>query len=195
MVLALAVPAFGGVNPNVRAFYTFDQAGYVHSDPDAPTSTVVNGYLCFDCLGDYGDGGGLTGVSLVLDFVAGGFVAGAADVTVFHPNAQTVIGGPDNVASGWVIASPECVVPGPEGIICVAMVPWFYTGPAGDILILANPVDGKATVDCNNDLDFFCVLSHGAIGQEVGTPGDEDCDCQPDPVEDSTWGAIKSMYR
>jgi hypothetical protein len=200
MVLALAVPVFAGQNPHIRAFYTFDPAGYVHSDPNAVTNTVVNGYLCFDCFDEFEDpippGVGLTGVSLVLDFLCGGFVAGAADVTIFHPSAQTVIGGPDNTTSGWVIAAPECVEPGPDGIICVALVPWYYTGPPGDILILPNPVDGPATVDCNNDLDFFCVLSHGAIGQEVGTPGDENCDCEPpSPVEDSTWGAIKGLYR
>jgi hypothetical protein len=194
-VLAVASTAFAGENPSVRAFYTFDQGGYVHSDPDAVTSTQVLGYLCFDCLGDYGQGGGLTGVSLVLDFQCGGFVAGGADVTVFHPSAQTVIGGPDDVTNGWVIAAPECVVPGPTGFICVAMVPWFYTGPAGDVLILPNPVDGQATVDCNNDLDLFCVLSHGAIGQEVQTPGDLDCDCGAVPADETTWGAIKSLYR
>jgi hypothetical protein len=57
------------------------------------------------------------------------------------------------------------------------MIPWYYLGGPGDILILPNPVDGKAVVDCNNDIDYFCVLSHGAIGQTVQTPGDIDCDC------------------
>ncbi|MBD3348672.1 MAG: hypothetical protein GF400_05705 [Candidatus Eisenbacteria bacterium] len=195
MVLALAAPAFAGVNPDVRAFVTMDPAGYVHTAMPA-SGDIVNTYLCFDCLGDYGEGGGLTGVSLVLDFVCGGFTAGSADVTIFHPSAQTVVGGPDDLNNGWVIAAPECVVPDASGIICVAMIPWYYTGPAGDILILPSPADGKATVDCNNDLDFFCVLSHGALGQDVVTPGDADCLCEPpNPVEDSTWGAIKGLYR
>ncbi|MBD3348673.1 MAG: hypothetical protein GF400_05710 [Candidatus Eisenbacteria bacterium] len=195
MVLALAVPAFAGENPNVRAFVTMDPADYVHTAMPA-SGDIVNTYLCFDCFGDpavEGDGG-LTGVSLVLDFLCGGFTAGSADVTIFHPNAQTVVGGPDDVDNGWVIAAPECVVPGPSDIICVGMIPWYYLGP-GEIQILPSPADGKATVDCNNDLDFFCVLSHGALGVDVTTPGDPDCDCPVSPVEDSTWGAIKSLYR
>jgi len=28
----------------------------------------------------------------------------------------------------------------------------------------------KRGVDCDNDLDYFCVLSHGALGQEVQHP-------------------------
>jgi len=199
-VLALAVPAFAGVNPNVRMFVTTDPTGYVHSAPDAVAGSVVPVYVCLDCLGDYGEGGGITGVSLALDFQCSGF-ANSVDITGFHPSAQTVLGGPDDLANGWVIAAPECVEPGPEGIICVALVNWFYfeigapTVP-GDVVILPSPFDGAAVVDCNNDLDFFCVLSHGAIGQEVVTPGDEDCDCEEQsPVEDSTWGAIKALYR
>jgi hypothetical protein len=194
-VLALAVPAFAGMNPQIRAFITMDPASSAIEDAVAmpAASSVANFYLCFDC---FGDGGGLTAVSLVLDVRAGGFVAGSADVSIFGPGAQTVIGGPDNLTNGWVIAVPQCEFPGPEGILCVALVPWFYTGPAGDIVILAHPFDGKATVDCNNDLDFFCVYHNGAFGQPIGTPGDEDCDClPPNAVEDQTWGGIKALYR
>ncbi|MBD3348671.1 MAG: hypothetical protein GF400_05700 [Candidatus Eisenbacteria bacterium] len=196
MVLAMSLTAFAGENPNVRAFVTMDPAGYVHTAMPA-SGDIVNTYLCFDCFGDPGveGDGGLTGISLVLDYTCGGFTAGSADVTIFHPSAQTVVGGPDDLANGWVIAAPECVVPGPSDIICVAMVPWYYLDPAGDILILPSPADGKATVDCNNDLDVFCVFSHGALGQEVQTAGDADCDCLAVPVDDTTWGAIKSLYR
>ncbi len=196
MVLALAVPAFAGENPSVRAFVTMDPDGYVFADPAAVSGAVSDVYLCFDCFGDpdiVGDGG-LTGVSLVLDFLCGGFTAGPQDLTIFHPTAATVVGGPDDLVSGWVIAAAECVVPNALDIICVAKIPWYYLG-AGEILILPSPTDGKATVDCNNDLDFFCVLSHGALGQDVVTAGDLDCDCLVSPVESSTWGTIKSLYR
>lgn len=192
MVLALAVPAVAGMNPDVRAFVTYDPADYGFCSYPAGGS-IATFYLAFDC---FGEGGGLTGVSFVVDVTASGFTAGAADVTIFHPDAQTVIGGPDNLTQGWVIAAPECVLPDPvTGIIVVAAVPWYYLGTPGDILILANPVDGKATVDCNNDLDFFCVLSHGGMGQEPSVAGDENCECEVSPVEDATWGSIKSLYR
>ncbi|MBD3349350.1 MAG: hypothetical protein GF400_09185 [Candidatus Eisenbacteria bacterium] len=177
VVLSLLVvgTAIAGENPYIRAFVTMEPDDYVHSNPGAFPNTIVDVYLCFDTLSPYC--GGITGFSLVLDFRCGGFVAGSADVSVFHPDAQTVIGGPDDVTNGWVVAAPECVrTTAPFGILPVARIPWYYLGPGGDILILASPVDGKATVDCNNDLDYFCVLSHGALGLEVQTPGDVDCE-------------------
>ncbi len=179
LVLLVATTAFAGQNPNIRAFITMAVDDTVYADPDAAPNAVTDVYLCFDT---FGPSGGLTGVSLVLDFQCGGFVAGAADVSLFHPSAQTVIGGPDNLAQGWVFAAPECVFPGGDGILCVARIPWFYTGTPGDIVILPNPVDGLATVDCNNDIDIFAIRSNGALGQEV-------------PVEESSWGSIKALYR
>lgn len=178
LAVLLATAAFAGQNPDIRCFVTMDTTGYVHSDPDAAASSVVDVYLCFD---SFGTGGGLTGVSLTLDFLCGGFVAGSADVSIFHPSAQTVIGGPDDTVNGWVYAAPECVFPNASGVLCTARVPWFYDGNPGDILILEGS-EGFATVDCNNDIDLFTVLSHGAIGQEV-------------PVEERTWGGIKALYR
>ncbi|MFH1502164.1 MAG: hypothetical protein ABIG03_03870 [Candidatus Eisenbacteria bacterium] len=187
----LATSAFAvGTNPNVRMYYDFDPPNQTFRADPAPNS-IVNGYLIVDC---FGDGGGVTGVSLVLDFQCGGFTAGAADVTIFHPSAQTVIGGPDNLVVGWVVAAPVCVFPDTDGIVTIAMVPWFYNGTPGDVVLLASPIDGKAVVDCNNDLDFFCVFSNAGVGQDPVTAGDANCDCDT-PVEENTWGAIKALYR
>jgi hypothetical protein len=193
-VLAIAATAFAGQNPQIRAFITMDPNDYVYSNVNAVPNSINNTYLCFDC---FGEGGGITAFSMILDYQCGGFVAGAADITLFGPSAQTVIGGPDNITVGWVVAVPtdECHYPNVDGVVCVAMIPWFYTGPAGDIVILPNPVDGQATVDCLGALDFFCVLSNGALGQVVVTPGDENCDCNPNAVDNTSWGGIKALYR
>jgi hypothetical protein len=196
MVAALLVcgTAFAGQNPGIRVYLTMDQADTVFAANPAPNS-VQNVYLCFD---NFGPGGGITAFSMILDFQCGGFVAGSADITLFGAHAQTVIGGPDNITVGWVVAVPdnECKQPDGTGVACVAMIPWFYTGPPGDIVFLPNPVDGKATVDCDllhHYIDIFCVRSNGALGQEVQTPGDEHCVITG--VEAETWGAIKALYR
>ena len=175
LTVALASPA--GRNPHVRAYITVDPDEYVHCYPAAASGTIVNTYLCFDCVNYPISDAGLSGVSLVLDYQCGGFAAGPADVTLFHPDAETVSGGPDDLEDGWVITAPECVRPDESGIVCVALIPWFYMSPPGEILILPHPVDGKAVVDCNGYMDSFCVLSHGALGQELETWGDPDCDC------------------
>ncbi|MBD3348280.1 MAG: hypothetical protein GF400_03670 [Candidatus Eisenbacteria bacterium] len=188
LAVLMATAAFAGQNPNACMYFDFDPPNRVFR-ADPATSTTQNGYLVMDC---FGPGGGVTGVSLVLDFQCGGFVAGSADVSVFHPSAQTVIGGPDDLTNGWVVAAPECVYPDASGIVTIAMVPWFYTGPAGDVVLLASPADGKATVDCNNDLDLFCVYANAAMNQDPATPGDPGCGT---PVEAQTWGSIKALYR
>jgi hypothetical protein len=188
LALLTATTAFAGQNPNITMYVDFDPPNYdFRGDPTA--NSTIDVYLCCDT---FGPGGALRGVSLVLDFTCSGFVAGAADVTVLHPNAQTVIGGPDNLTNGWVVAAPVCVYPSAAGIVTVARIPWFYLGTPGDIVLLPSPVDGKATVDCNNDLDFFCVYSNGGMGQDPSVPGDAGCHT---PVEEQSWGAIKALYR
>lgn len=174
----VAATAFAGQNPDIRCYVTMDQADTIFADPVAPANAIKNVYLCFDT---FGTGGGLTAVSLTLDFQCSGFVAGSADVTIFAPGALTVIGGPDDLVNGWVIGAGQCVTPNASGVVCVAMIPWFYTGTPGDIVILEGS-EGFATVDCNTDIDLFTVRSNGALGQEV-------------PVEAQTWGGIKALYR
>jgi hypothetical protein len=188
MVLLLAGSLSAGQNPDVRAYIDMDPPNHVNrANPAA--STIVDVYLCCD---SFSVGGGLWGVSLVVDITAGGFVAGAPDVTVFHPSAQTVIGGPDNLVNGWVIAAPECVFPDASNVVKVARIPFFYTGPAGDFDILASPIDGKAAVDCNNEIDIFCVATNGGLNQDPSVPGDVGCLSAVEPV---SWGSIKALYR
>jgi hypothetical protein len=184
MVLALAVPAFAGENPNVRAFVSFTGAcpdPYVHYT--ATTSGLVDCYLVLDCLG-----GGVRTVSLT--WTTSGFGMAFAP-TYLLPDAQ-VIGGPDNPADGWVIASPECTYENECGVVVVLNQPYFVSA-AGTIELGANPVDGKMVVDCNFDADFFCVFQNGGLGM-TAPAGDVDCEAAS-PVEDATWGSIKSLYR
>ena len=185
MVLAMAVPAFAGENPNVRAFISFA--------PDCPdpyvhrTETlggVVDIYVVLDC---FGDGGGVR--TLSCSFTTSGFGMAFAP-TYFLPAAQ-VIGGPDHV-DGWVIASPECTYENECGVVVVLNQPYFVSG-AGTVVLGPNPVDGQMVVDCNFDADLFCVLANGGLAMD-GPAGDAGCICIV-PVEDATWGSIKSLYR
>jgi len=191
MVVAFAVPAFAGGNPRARAFVSFDptcETGpYVHQACPA-MGTLIDCYLVVDCLDD-----GVRSVSLY--WMTSGFgMAFAADYTVFHPAAQSPVGGPDNAAQGWLIAAPDCVYPNECGIVVIVKQPYFMQATSGTIDILPSPVDGKQIVDCNFDADVYCVLSNGGLCVPPN-PGDTPCDCEPNAVEDATWGSIKALYQ
>jgi hypothetical protein len=187
MVLALAVPAFAGQNPDVRAFVTFVKDcpdPYVHRTDTV--SGLVNIYLLLDC---FGEDGGIRTVSLT--WTTTGF--GMAFAPTYYLVGAQVIGGPDNATDGWVIAAPNCTYPNECGVVPILNQPYFVMGP-GTVTLGPNPVDGQMVVDCNFDFDLFCVLANGGVGMPA-PEGDLDCECPIVPVEDKSWGGIKALYR
>lgn len=188
MIAALAAPAFAGENPQARAFISFDPdcvtGPYVHRTETI--SGLVDCYLVVDCLQ-----GAVRSVSLYWQ-TSGFGMAFAADYSVFHPEAQSPVGAPDNATQGWLIASPDPVEPNSCDIVVIVKQPYFVSG-AGTITIQPSPVDGKMIVDSNFDADVYCVLAHGGLGMDPPA-GDDPCECDT-PVESGSWGAIKSLYR
>jgi hypothetical protein len=185
MVLALAVPAFAGQNPNIRAFISFDTScdpgPYIHRT-DVCTG-FVDSYFVLD---NFGPDGGMRQVSMT--WTTSGF--GMAFAAVYYLPGAQAIGGPDNVEDGWVISGNDCVYPNECGIVVVLKQTYFVNGP-GTITITPNPVDGTLVTDCLFDADFYCVLANGGLCMD---PPAGDCP-PPSPVEDSTWGSIKALYR
>ena len=188
MVLAVAVPAFAGQNPNVRAFISFAADcpdPYVHRTE--AVGGVVDVYLVVDC---FGEDGAMRGISL--QWTTTGFGM-AFSPTFYLPGAQQ-IGGPDHEDLMWSITGDECVYPNECGIVVVLNQPYFVSAP-GTITLSPNAVDGQMVVDCLFGADQFCVLANGGLGMDPPA-GDPDCECDPaSPVEDTTWGSIKSLYR
>ena len=183
VVLAMAVPAFAGQNPDARVFVTFAMDcpdPYVHYT--AATSGLVNCYMLVD---GFGDGGGMSTISLQWTTTGFGMAFAA---TYYLPGAQ-VIGGPDHVDGLWVIAGDECVYPNACGVVAVLNQPYFVSG-AGTIVLSPNDTEGLLLVDCNVDVDEICVLANGGLGMEA-----PEGSCEASPVEDATWGSIKSLYR
>lgn len=177
-MLVVAVPALAGQNPDVHIFVDFDPPNYVHRI-DSPTNPFDT-YLCIDT---FGPSGGVRQVSVL--WQTDGFgMAFAADYSMFHAGTQ-VIGAPDNVVDGWVIAAPDCVFPDGTGIVVVAKVPYFMTAGTGTITLLPNPVDDRLVTDCNFAADVWHESSNGGINT----------DPPQTPVEAASWGSIKALYR
>jgi hypothetical protein len=197
LVLAFALPALADQNPYLAIFLDSDNdtgtAPVTQICP--PPNAAFDVYVCFDRFGPAGDGvgGGMLGAAFMFERTFGGFKL-----------AQTnLLGGldfGDVEAGGWAItAGANCVFPDATGIVIAASVSYLYLGVPGTITILAHPVDGPVGSDCDNLLDTWCVpstVSHqfdGHFGVCMAPPSG---DCEPiSPVEDATWGAIKSLYR
>jgi hypothetical protein len=186
MVGAFAVTAFAGTNPDVRIYLDVDPPVGVHEVHPTPGSTF-DVFVCMDCLGE---GSGTRGVGFLLQRTFVGFKL-----------AQTSLMGGldfgDAEVDGWTLAAgADCLYPDVNGVVCVGSLTYLYQGPdPGTIDILPHPGTGAEVLDCDFASDFFCVYANLGVSMPPN-PGDPDCDCEPaSPVEDATWGAIKSLYR
>ncbi len=184
MIVALAIPAFAGTNPDVALFLTTDATGATAVNTHDPGDFYV--YVCFD---GFGAGGGMLGAAFTLSKTFSGYQLEANNLL-----GGLAVGSPD---AGWAIATAgDCAMP-VGGVVVAASLHYLATG-VGTITVLPHPTDGAAVADCNNDLDFFCVHSveangvSGNFGVGMDAPNG---DCLPNPVEDSSWGSIKALYR
>jgi hypothetical protein len=184
MVLAVASLAFAGGNPDVQIYVSFDQSGaggLEHSYTMTP-GEPFNAYICVTELDM-----GLTGVSFALtdpDAENPGMFL----IQSFVNDLDVAVGDFD---TGISLASQTCRT---EEVVVVAHFVLFPL-TAGDFCIEIKdyPAFPRWVVDCTQPdglVDFYCVFQNGTIGAGVCPVGD----C-PDPVEDSTWGGIKALYR
>jgi hypothetical protein len=185
MVLAMASLAFAGGNPAVKVYVSFDQTGaggLVHQY-DMSMYVGFNAYFCFSELDM-----GLTVVTFMINNPQ------AENPALFASQAFTnlldiIVGDP---FTGMSLASTTCR-PGPVEVVGYLNL---FPVAVGDccVNILDDPAFPRWVVDCmvpNGEVDFYCVLSNGTIGA-AGCP---EGDCGASPVEDSTWGGIKALYR
>jgi hypothetical protein len=187
LILGLSVSAFGGANPDVRIYLDADPNNLVHQiDPVA--SGTFDVYVCLDCFGE-GASAGTRGTAFLLVRTFQGFKLAQ----------MSLLGGldfGDAEVDGWTIAAgADCMYPDIDGVVCVGVVTYLYLGVPGTLDLAPHPGTGAEVLDCDFLSDYYCVYANLGVGVPPN-PGDPDCIC-PDnnPVEDSTWGGIKSLYR
>jgi len=184
LLLLFACSAHAGGNPNVRAYIDFDPPNYVHAISPALYATV-EAYLCLDNVEE-----GVTSISFTMqrpdEACPGVFIGG--NWQDFFPSGGVIPMNP--WPWGVTVYSTECLTSDP---LVVGVVTTFYLGGSCCLEILDHPEYPRWVCDCSDpaDVDQYCVLAHGSVGGADCPPGD----CDPVPVEGSTWGTIKALYR
>jgi hypothetical protein len=185
LILALAVSAFAGGNPDVQIYISFDQSGAGGLVHDTVMEPMVgfNAYVCITELDQ-----GLTGVSFALTDVLTDY-PGLFMVASFTNLLDVPVG---DIFTGISLASSTCRT---EEVVVVGYL-FLFPSAAGDLCleIKDHPDFPRWVVDCtlpDAELDFYCVLSHGTIGGGQCPEGD----CPDTPIEEDTWGGIKALYR
>jgi hypothetical protein len=198
-VLALCVSAQGGQNPGLKAFIhiTPDSAPVLPTDNasivnEIASPTPVTMYRAYIGLTDVNVG--ITALTLRMTDVMSECpgVFGAANFTSVLPGGLGI--GDIFSATGASFASTSCAS-GPLVLIGYASLFYIGGGPCG-VEVLDAASEARFVVDCVPETpgtDLYCVWLNGSFGG-TAPPGDADCTANV-PVEDSTWGAIKSLYR
>ncbi len=186
VVLITSLAAVAGQNPNVRVYVSFDPDAYVPSIvPEL--YTTFSGYIVMDCLGTVGQAGGMSWMALRTEITPG-----FSSVVSFAPLVPMPIPITWPELDGDIMIAPyECITADPCALVWISM---FYIGGSGCIQIVDHHDYPRWVVDCEDNIDFYCVLSHGSVSGGDCPPGDPDCDCTVTPVESLSWGRVKALY-
>ncbi len=181
----LAVPVFAGGNPDVRIYIDLDPPNYVSEYAPSPYEQF-DAYVCIDQLDE-----GMMSVSLRMHdpMVACPGVFASASWTHLLPSSDPPLG-PPWIGNGIFAVSDYCLGDDP---LVVGVIHLQYIGGSCCLELLDHGICPRWVVDCSNEreLDHYCVLAHASIG---GAPC-PDGDCSQVPVEGSSWGTIKGLYR
>jgi len=204
-ILAFAIPAIAGQNPYVGIYlYTTSTGigGTNHKASPAPASNT-SVYVCFDRFGPLGNGvgGGMLGASWRFIEVPG--PSYLSSTNQYASVGGLTIGDPGVAPGCAMTVGAVPVMPNASGIIVLARIRYETPEAAfrgGTITVVPHGTDGRAVADANNALNNWCVHSVIANGLSGNFAWDDslvpDGDCEPiSPVESSSWGSIKALYR
>ena len=161
-------------------YIDFDPPNYVH-EVYPELFEVVDAYVMFstpDFLWD-----GFTSVNFALSLTPG--MGDSPSFTPLLPGGIAV----GEWYEGISVASTECMTAFP---VTIGRLSFVYQGIPGYVAIEDHPDWPRWISNCDEPglTFYYCVYWHGGVGVP-GVGGD----CGVSPVEDVTWGTIKSLYR
>jgi hypothetical protein len=184
LVALLPVATMAGQNPDIQIYLDADPSNFVHEVcPDA--SGTFDVYVCLTC---FGPDGGTRGTAFLLTRTFQGFKL----------SQTSLLGGldfGDAEVDGWTLAAgADCVYPDVDDVVCVGVIQYLYLGVPGTLDIGPHPGTGREVLDCDFQSDFYCVLANLGVCVPPN-PGEDGCECPSNPVNETTWGRLKAMYR
>ena len=186
VALLLAHAAVADQNPDIRVYLDFDPPNEVNRIDPEP-GTIFDVYVVLDC---FGPGGGTRGLSLAFERTFDGYVL---DQTSLLGGVE--VGDVEDPYIGWAyVAGADCVYPGAGGLVVTGYVTYYYAGEPGHIRVLRTEFEQGLTLDCNVDVDYYCIAGHAGVGMDA-PPGESGCVCGGSPVEEGSWSTIKALYR
>lgn len=187
LALLVSVSAHAGGNPDARVYIDFDPPNYVHSIPAPEQFTMLEAYLLVDGLGT-----GISVISFRFNDIAAeypGFCAVPTFTDMFSD--ELPIWNPFEM--GYTASSTQCRTDS-LGPVLIGQISLFYIGSQGAggcIKVVDHGEYPRRLGDCDDEVDYFCILSHGSVGGVECPTGD----CGPVSVETGTWGSMKALYR
>ena len=184
LVIALTSAACAGGNPNVTFYMSFSPDERVFAIDPEPYTTV-NAFLF---LGNVESGVSQMWfrISKVWEEYPG--VISFPSYTGFKEWPGECDAG--SIFEGKWVCSTSCEDEPEELFYSLS---FFYYSGSCCIKLLEHPEYPRWVSDCSDpgELDYWCVESHASIGGAVCPDGD----CEVNPVEDTTWGGIKALYK
>ncbi len=189
VVVLTVAPAVAGMNPECKFFVTFADTSsvtYQNLADGARVDPVM--YTAFDAHFGILDYGCFTTISFMIENTPG------MSSPVAYDNLL-----PGNLAigayeTGVTLASTiqlDSSVQGPFYFFATGH--YFYLNVPGEIKIVDHPEFPRWVVSCNDEVDYYCVWQNGGVAMDAVVV---EAECYGDvPVESSSWGAIKSLYR
>jgi hypothetical protein len=193
IAVALCSTALAGENPCLRLYIDFDPPNHVHAVGELEPYTILDAYLCADCIGVEGvSEGGFSAISFMLSLSPG-----MSPVVTFVDYLSNPLGIPDGSWDTGLTVWPA--EPYESDPIIIGRLQQLILPDAYECIeILEHPEHGRRILDYGDPpgLDAWCVLSHGAYNCSTCPEGDPDCGCPcVTPVEAQSWGLLKALYQ
>ncbi len=151
---------------------------------DAPYSTH-SAYLMLTC-GQGDEYTSLSAISFAIGYTPGSMVATGYTSLI----SNVVITG--DWETGITLAATEPIM---TSQVPVARIDLLYMAP-GYLMVLDHPDYPRWVVTGTSDMYPYCLVNNAGLGQPHQIVDDYCWFCEPmNPVENSSWGAIKSLYR
>jgi hypothetical protein len=187
VLLIAVVASVAAANPSPywpSAGVTFDPSGAYLPRVDPTPYTMGSFYVAVVCPMEQAHNVVTISFAIVVD----PGVSLMTSYTSLLPGGLTI----GDWTTGITLSSTEPIYDGPV-VVCSGSV--FYTGMPGEVRLVDHPEYPRWITNAAGHVYYYCLETNGGVYMDP-TPTYEYCGwCDGTPVENTSWGAIKALYR